>query len=103
MYYRFRFLIPLLFAGLLAAAGCATSPPVQEMSDARQAIIAAQAADAANLAAESLAEAQRLLTLAERFLRNESFGSARNNALRAKNRALQALEMAQVASGSASN
>ena len=72
-------------------SACITSPPVQEMSDARQAIAAAEAADAQRLAPESLDAARQYLIEAERFLREEAYGPARTNAVRARNRALAAL------------
>jgi len=79
----------IIAAAFLAA--CVTSPPVQEMSDARQAIAAAEAADAESLAPESLAAARRYLEEAERLLQQESYGPARTNAVRARNRAVAAL------------
>ena len=85
----------LVTLAALALAGCVTSPPVQEMSDARQAISAAEAADAARLAPESLTEARRYLGEAERQLEEEAYGAARFNAVRAKNRALAALRASQ--------
>lgn len=86
-----------LLTSLLAVllAGCVTSPPVQEMSDARQAIAAAEQADAARFAPESLSEARRYLSTAERQLQDEAYGPARMNAVRAKNRALAALQASQ--------
>lgn len=77
--------------------GCATEPPVQEMSDARQAIMAAEEAGANDTAQEPLAEARRYITEAEQQIRDEAYGPARANAMRAKNRALQALEAAESA------
>lgn len=85
-------------AALLAAAiltGCATAPPVQEMSDARQAISAAEEANADETAPDTLNDARRFLATAEDQLRQEAYGSARINAVRAKNRAVQALEASQ--------
>jgi len=76
-------------------AGCVTAPPVQEMSDARQAIMAAEEADAARLAADTLSEARRFLADAERQIQEETYGPARMNAVRAKNRAVQALRSSQ--------
>lgn len=76
-------------------AGCVTAPPVQEMSDARQAIIAAEQADAARLAADTLGDARRFLADAERQIQEEAYGPARMNAVRAKNRAVQALRASQ--------
>jgi Domain of unknown function (DUF4398) len=78
-------------------AGCVTAPPVQEMSDARQAIVAAEQADAARLAADTLSEARRFLADAERQIQEEAYGPARINAVRAKNRAVQALRATQPA------
>ena len=83
--------------------GCATSPPVQEMSDARQAIAAAVDADAAQLAPGPLDEAQRYLEDAESQIRDRSFNLARTNAIRARNRAVDALQASQAASRSADN
>jgi hypothetical protein len=84
-----------LACGLLA--GCATAPPVQEMSDARQAIAAAEEASADERAPDTLNEARRFLETAEDLLRQEAYGAARINAVRAKNRAVQALEASQLA------
>lgn len=78
-----------------AASACATSPPVQEMSDARQAIAAAADAEAAKYAPAPFGDAQRFLAEAEEQLRRQAYGPARANAVRAKNRALQALEQTQ--------
>jgi hypothetical protein len=88
----FRALLTLI---VLALAGCVTAPPVQEMSDARQAINAAEAADAGRLAPESLQDARRFLAEAERQIQEEAYGPARFNAVRAKNRAAQALRSSQ--------
>ena len=92
-------LIALLIA--LLVVGCATSPPVQEMSDARQAISAAEDADAARLAPAPLDDARRFLSQAETQIRARSFTLARTNAIRAKNSAVDALQASQEASRSA--
>ena len=81
----------LLTVAALALAGCVTSPPVQEMSDARQAIKAAEAANAARLAPEVLQDARRFLAEAEQQIQQQAYGPARFNAVRAKNRAAIAL------------
>lgn len=81
----------------LALTACATAPPVQEMSDARQAIAAAVEADAESLAPRPLADARRFIAQAERQIREEAYGPARANAVRAKNRAVRALQDAQSA------
>lgn len=80
-----------LTAAALLLSACVTSPPVQEMSDARQAIAAAEAADAQRLAPESLHAAREYLVEAERYLQQEAYGAARTNAVRARNRAMAAL------------
>ena len=77
-------------AALVLLAGCA-SAPVQEMSDARQAIHAAEEAGAAEYAPEALREAKRLLTSAERKLQREAYASARMDARDARRRATDAL------------
>ena len=83
--------------------GCATSPPVQEMSDARQAIAAAEDADADSLATGALNDARDYLGQAESQIRSRSFGMARTNAIRAKNRAVDALQASQAASQPGAN
>jgi hypothetical protein len=81
--------------GAWLLAGCVTAPPVQEMSDARQAISAAEQADADRVAADTLADARRFLAEAERQIQEEAYGPARMNAVRAKNRAVLALRSTQ--------
>jgi hypothetical protein len=76
-------------------AACVTSPPVQEMSDARQAIAAAEEANAERVAADTLADARRFLAEAERQIQEQAYGPARMNAVRAKNRAALALRSTQ--------
>ena len=82
---------------ILAVGGCVTAPPIQEMSDARQAIAAAEQADAARYAPAPLGDAQRFIAEAEQQIRAESYALARNSALRAKNRAVQALQVSESA------
>lgn len=81
----------LLVVAFLFAAGCGTSPPVQEMSDARQAITAARNAGAEQSAAEDLRMAEAFLDSAQRKLSERAYGQARRDALQAKNKALAAL------------
>jgi len=81
----------LLIASILIAAGCGTSPPVQEMSDARQAIAAAKEAGAEQSAAEDLRAAEAYLDSAQRNLTERAYGQARHDALQAKGKALDAL------------
>ena len=80
---------------LLLLAACETAPPVQEMSDARQAITVAREAGAADLAASELAEAERYLESAEQRLDRQQYREARNAALEAKLRAQQALKLSE--------
>lgn len=87
-------LVALLLLGL---PGCA-SAPVQEMSDARQALSAAEAAGAATLAPRSLQQARALLASAQVALDRKRFSEARHDAREAKKHALQALHTAEEAS-----
>jgi len=61
------------------------------MSDARQAISAAELADTERVAVDTLADAHRFLAEAERQIQEQAYGPARLNAVRAKNRAASAL------------
>lgn len=83
-----RLMSVFMVAWLLA--GCA-SAPVQEMSDARQAIRAAQEAGAEEKAAEPLSEAQIALNRAEGNLNKRFFRAARRNAEEAHRKAVEAL------------
>ncbi len=79
---------------LAALAGCATAPPVQEMSDARQAIAAAKEAGAGQLAVDELNGAELLLQNAEAFLvagTSNAYWQARKAAVGAKEKAFEAL------------
>ena len=80
------------------ASGCASGgPPVQEMSDARQAIEAAREAGAEDLASGELASARDKLVSAESHLRQRSFRSARRDALAALELAVEARSIAEAA------
>jgi hypothetical protein len=89
----------LLTLVALALAGCVSAPPVQEMSDARQAISAAEQADAGRVAADTLADARRVLAEAEQQIQEQAYGPARMNAVRAKNRATLALRSTRTRDG----
>jgi hypothetical protein len=78
----------------LATVSC-TNPPVQEMSDARQAIRAAHEAGASKTSPEDLAGAEVLLTHAEQSLDAHQFRTARHYAVDARSKALGALEAAR--------
>ena len=77
-------------------AACAGAP-VQEMSDARQALRAAQAAGADEYAPTPLAEAERLVGVAQAELEQRDYRSAQQAAVEARKQALQALESARAA------
>ena len=78
---------------LLALVACATAP-VQEMSDARQAIYSAEAAGAAQRSSDALLAAQRLLRKAQVRLEAGAYDEARRYALDARDSAIQAREQA---------
>ena len=83
-----------MLACIAVMSGCATAPPVQEMSDARQAIAAAKEAGAVDLAADQLSQAESLLSDAENYLQSgssASFWQAKKAALSAKEVAFEAL------------
>jgi HAMP domain-containing protein len=84
-----------LLATLLMFAACQTTPPVQEMSDARQAIMVAKEAGAAEHAAEDLREAEEYLQSAEGSLSTRSYATARRDAVQAKVKAIQALRRSE--------
>lgn len=85
------FLRIVLFAAMLTAAACQTAPPVQEMSDARQAIMAAREAGAAEKAPEDLKTAEEHEQTAKDALNDKAYLRARRHAVLAKSRALDAL------------
>ena len=91
----FRVFATVVLVALIGVtAGCATAPPVQEMSDARQAIAAAREAGADDLAPDDLAQAQALLDGAEESLElgtSAAFWQAKKNAISAKDVAFEAL------------
>ncbi len=86
----------LVFASLVLPGLSACSvAPVQEMSDARQAVSAAEQAGAADYASESLGRAQALLHNAESKLSQRRYKEAREEANAAKAEALVALRTAE--------
>jgi hypothetical protein len=88
-------LISSLLLALLVACG---SAPVQEMSEARQAIEAARVAGAEQHAPEDYHKAATLLKSAEELLNERHYRKARENAELARDEAIQARETAQKAS-----
>jgi len=78
----------------LLLVACA-APPVQEMSDARQAVDAAVESGAMGAAPEKMNSAKVALKMAERLLRDHQFSAARYYATDAKRKALDAQHAAQ--------
>ncbi|HEU4653085.1 MAG TPA: DUF4398 domain-containing protein [Steroidobacteraceae bacterium] len=81
----------LVALGLAACAGA----PVQEMSNARQAIRAARDAGAAKAAPQTLQEAQALLDRAENNLQRREYREARRDAVAARDKASEALSVSR--------
>ena len=93
---RSLLLLPAAFAAVLAlTSACETAPPVQEMSDARQAIEVAKEAGPADAAAAELATAETYLESAEQKLNERDYQRARSDAIEAKARALRALKLSE--------
>jgi uncharacterized protein DUF4398 len=84
----------ILVVAALALAACAGAP-VQEMSNARQAIRAARDAGADKTAPQKLNEAEVLLNRAEDSLERRAYREARRNAIAARDKAAEALGVAQ--------
>ncbi len=75
-------------------AGCAGAP-IQEMSDARQAIRAAERAGAAKYAPEPLAEAKKLVEQARAQMQQREYREARYAAEEARTKAVQARRISE--------
>lgn len=84
----------ILVVAALALAAC-SGAPVQEMSNARQAIRAARDAGAERSAPQKLNEAEALLNRAEDSLERRAYREARRNAIAARDKAAEALGAAQ--------
>jgi hypothetical protein len=89
-----------VFLGLVCLIGC-TSAPVQEMSDARQAIVAARQAGATESTSPDLYAAQAAIARAEKHLEAQEYTRARLAAMQAKHHAGAALAGAQAQSAAA--
>jgi hypothetical protein len=85
----------VVLVGVLWLLGCRMGPPVQEMSDARQAIVAAAAAGAIPGSSPEYDAAQAAITRAEAHLQAQEYARARLAALQAKHHAAAALASAQ--------
>lgn len=84
----------ILVVVLLAIAGCVSGPPVQEMSDARQAITVAKEAGAEEFASVEFNAAEAYLESAQIKLSERFYSTARKDAMLAKDKALEALARA---------
>jgi len=96
---------PFLLAALLTAPfvlGCA-GMPLQQMSDARQAIRAAERAGAEKHAPELLGEARGLVESAREFMHKGEYREARDDAELARVKAMEARRVAEEAQGTASS
>ena len=84
---------------LIASMGLAacTGPPVQEMSNARQAIKAARDAGAEKKASATLQETEALLDRAEDNIQKRAYKDARRDAIAARGKAAEALDAVQLA------
>jgi hypothetical protein len=91
---RSRSFAAWLLVCIVAAVGCAGAP-VQEMSNARQAVRAAEKAGAATLAPELLTEARLALRSAESHLRQGEYRTARDSAELARAKAVEARRVAE--------
>ena len=85
----------LAIAALAVVSACETAPPVQEMSDARQAIAVAREAGAADVAADELEAAEASLRSAQQKLNDRDYFEARRAAMEAKAKAQVALQLAE--------
>jgi len=83
-----------VFVGVACLIGCGGAP-VQEMSDARQAIAAARVAGATESSSPDLFAAQAAITRAEQHLQAQEYTRARYAALVAKRHAAAALANVQ--------
>ena len=87
-----NYLISLIIVFTLSA--CATLPPLQEMSNARQTIAAAKEMNSTAEQSQKIQEAERLLSRAERRMEVNLYESARQDALRAQKEAIEFIEWA---------
>jgi len=89
--FLFGFVKALSLPTVLVIAACATGAPVQEMSDARQAVAAANEVGADQYYPELLEEANMRLESAEKNMRSGVYWAAKRDADAAKDFAIDAL------------
>lgn len=97
-----RVLPSVLLAVTLTVAGC-IGWPVQEFSDARQAISAAQKAGAEKYAPATLAEARKQLSDAKASANRGDYRTARDEAGQAREKAIEARQAAEKATAPPKN
>ena len=81
---------------LAVLISCATMPPLQEMSNARQTIAAAKEFSDEAKNSKRILEAERLLARAERRIEVNLYEAARLDAVRAQSEAIDYLEEALI-------
>ena len=87
-----------LFLAVLFMQGCTSfGPPIQEMSDARLALTAAEQAGGDKFAPVLMRQSRTALLAAEAHLAKRAYSLARNEARAAKSSAVSAREMAETA------
>lgn len=86
---------PLVAVILLACLAACAGAPVQEMSDARQAIHAAEEAGAAEHAPRLLSQARTFLASARQKVEKRAYNQARKDARNARDKAKEAREVAE--------
>src|ERR1700727_360124 len=85
----------LVLLGIVYLLGCRTAPPVQEMSDARQAIAAASAAGLTRGSSPEYDAALAAIARAETHLQAQEYGRAHFDALQATHHAAAAIANVQ--------
>lgn len=85
--------------GILCLTGCPSGPPVQELSDARQAIVAATTAGLTPSSSPDLYAAEAAISRAESHLEAKEYVRARLAAQAAKRHAVAALATASHGDG----
>jgi len=91
---RTRSFAPWLLLCVVSVTGC-VGAPVQEMSNARQAVRAAEKAGAVSLAPDLMSEAKQALRNAETHLRHGEYRTARDEAELARTKAVEARRVAE--------
>ena len=86
----------LLFVTVVLLFSACASVPVQEMSDARQAIQAARSVGVDENSQANLVQAKKLLKKAEQALHTGEYKEARVNAVAARQEAIQAQQFANL-------